>query len=60
MGITESIAATSMTMSSLKLQMGVSTSLTKKAMANQEVQAQQLLQMLPSTPGLGEIVDTNA
>lgn len=60
MGITESIAATSMTLSSLKLQMNVSTSLTKKVMDNQEVQAQQLLEMLPPTPGLGEIVDVNA
>ena len=60
MDITSNIAAASMTLSSAKLQMNVSTSVTKKAMDNQEIAAQQLLEMLPATSDLGRNIDVEA
>ena len=60
MDITSNIAAASMTLSSAKLQMNVSTSVTKKAMDSQEIAAQQLLEMLPATSDLGRNIDVKA
>lgn len=60
MDITSNIAAASMTLSSAKLQMNVSTSVTKKAMDSQEIAAQQLLEMLPATSDLGRNIDVEA
>lgn len=60
MDIMTNIASASMSMSAAKLQMNVSTSLTKKAMDNQEIVAQQLLEMLPATADLGQHIDVKA
>lgn len=60
MDITSNIAAASITLSSTKLQMDVSTSVTKKAMDGQELAAQQLLEMLPPTSDLGQHIDVEA
>lgn len=53
----ESIANTSMSLSAYKIQMSASVSVTKKAMDQMEVSAQQLLEMIPSDPNLGQVVD---
>lgn len=60
MDITSNIASASMTLSSAKLQMNVSTSVTKKAMDSQEMAAQQLLEMLPVASDLGQHIDVEA
>lgn len=54
------IAMASMSMSSAKLQVSASMAVTKSAMNAQEAAAEQLLEMLPSTPGLGQFVDVRA
>ncbi len=54
------IAAASIIMNTASLQMNASLSVAKKAMENQEVVAEQLLEMLPSNPGVGQIVDVRA
>ena len=54
------IAMASMSMSAAKLQVSASMAVAKSAMETQEVAAAQLLEMLPSTPGLGEFVDVMA
>ena len=54
------IAAASITMNMVKLQMSVSTSVAKKAMDDQETAAQNLLEMLPDVTGLGQNIDMNA
>lgn len=54
------IAMASMSMSSAKLQVSASMAVTKNAMNAQEAAAEQLLEMLPSTPGLGQFVDVRA
>lgn len=59
---TTGIAAMSMSLSSLKLQMSASVSVAKKAMNQQEVYAQGLLEMIPQDPqsGLGQNIDVSA
>ena len=54
------IAIASMSMSSARLQAAASMAVAKSAMETQEVAAAQLLEMLPSTPGLGQFVDVRA
>ena len=54
------IAMASMSMSSAKLQVSASIAVTKNAMNAQEAAAAQLLEMLPSSPGLGQLVDERA
>ena len=54
------IAMASMSMSSAKLQVSASIAVTKNAMNAQEAAAAQLLEMLPSSPGLGLLVDVRA
>lgn len=54
------IAMASMSMSSAKLQVRASMAVTKNAMNAQEAAAEQLLEMLPSSPGLGQFVDVRA
>lgn len=54
------IAMASMSMSSAKLQVSASMAVTKNAMNAQEAAAEQLLEMLPSSPGLGQFVDVRA
>ncbi|MCI8709599.1 MAG: putative motility protein [Dorea sp.] len=54
------IAMASMSMSSAKLQVSASIAVTKNAMNAQEAAAAQLLEMLPSSPGLGQLVDVRA
>lgn len=54
------IAMASMSMSSAKLQVSASMAVAKNAMNAQEAAAEQLLEMLPSTPGLGQFVDVRA
>ena len=48
----DSIAAMSVGMSNAQLQQSVSISVAKKAMDSAELAAQEMLQMLPSTPGV--------
>lgn len=54
------IAMASMSMSSARLQVSASMAVAKSAMNTQEAAAEQLLEMLPSTPGLGQYVDVRA
>lgn len=54
------IAMASMSMSSAKLQVSASMAVAKSAMNTQEEAAEQLLEMLPSAPGLGQFVDVRA
>lgn len=54
------IAMASMSMSSAKLQVSASIAVTKNAMNAQEAAAAQLLEMLPSSPDLGQLVDVRA
>lgn len=54
------IADMSIMMNSSKLQMAVGVSLTKKAMDQQEIVAQEMLEMLPSDPSMGNYVDVMA
>ena len=54
------IAMASMSMSSAKLQVSASIAVTKNAMNAQEAAAAQLLEMLPSSPGLGQLFDVRA
>lgn len=54
------IAMASMSMSSAKLQVSASIAVAKNAMNAQEAAAAQLLEMLPSSPGLGQLVDVRA
>lgn len=60
MDMMNSIAGAAMDMSAAKVQMGVSLSVTKKVMDTQELAAQEMLRMLPATPGKGEFIDTYA
>lgn len=57
MDMMNSIAAASMSMSAAKLQQGVSVSVAKKAMDQQELALQELQRMLPDQ---GHIIDTYA
>ena len=54
------VAAMSMSMSMASLQHNVSLSVTKKAMDSTEVIAQQMLEMLPQQPGVGEHINVLA
>lgn len=54
------IALASMSMSSARLQVSASMAVAKSAMNEQEAAAEQLLEMLPSSPGLGQFVDVRA
>lgn len=54
------IAMASMSMSSAKLQVSASIAVAKNAMNAQEAAAAQLLEMLPSSPDLGQLVDVRA
>ena len=54
------IAMASMSMSSAQMQVSASMAVAKSAMETQEVAAAQLLEMLPSPPGLGQYVDVMA
>lgn len=54
------IALASMSMSSARLQVSASMAVAKNAMNAQEAAAEQLLEMLPSSPGLGQFVDVRA
>lgn len=54
------IAAMSMDLSAARLQMNVGVSVAKKAMDQQEIVAQGLLEMIPSDPCLGRLIDTQA
>ena len=56
----DSIAAMSVRMSNAQLQQSVSISVAKKAKDSAELAAQEMLQMLPSTPGVGANIDTYA
>ncbi len=56
----ESIASMAMGMSAAQFATNYSLSVTKKMMDTQELAGQELLNMLPSTPGLGQYVDTYA
>ena len=56
----DSIAAMSVGMSNAQLQQSVSISVAAKAMDTAELAAQEMLQMLPSTPGVGANIDTYA
>lgn len=60
MDMMSSIAAASMDISAAKVQTGVSLSVTKKVMDTQELAAQEMLRMLPATPGRGDFIDTYA
>lgn len=54
------IAMASMSVSSARMQVSASMAVAKSAMNTQEAAAEQLLEMLPSTPGLGQFVDVMA
>lgn len=54
------IAMASMSMSSARMQVSASMAVAKSAMNTQEAAAEQLLEMLPSSPGLGQYVDVRA
>lgn len=60
MDMVTGIAAASVANSTAKLKMDVSLSVTKKAMDNQEMAAQQLMEMLPSVQGTGQHMDVRA
>ena len=54
------IAAMSTSMSMASIQQSASISVTKKAMDSTEMIAQQMLEMLPQQPGLGEHINVLA
>lgn len=56
----DSIAAMSVNMHAAQLQQSVSISGAKKAMDSTELAAQGLLEMLPDTSGMGQVIDTYA
>lgn len=56
----ESIASMAMGMSAAQFATNYSLSVTKKMMDTQELAGQELLRMLPSTPGKGQYIDTYA
>lgn len=55
-----SIASMAMDMSAASFATEYSLAVTKKMMDTQELAGQELLNMLPSTPGMGEFIDTYA
>ncbi len=62
MGMMESIASASMSMSAAQTAQQYSISVTKKVMENQEMAAQGLLEMLPQQPQIpmGQFIDVYA
>ena len=56
----ESIASAAMSMSAAQFQVQYSTAMQKKVMETAELAAQELLEMLPSDPGMGQYIDTYA
>ena len=56
----DSIGAVSVNMHAAQLQQSVSISVAKKAMDSAELAAQEMLQMLPDTSGMGQVIDTYA
>lgn len=56
----ESIAGMAMDMSAAQFATNYSLSVTKKMMDSQELAAQELLKMLPPSPGVGQYIDTYA
>lgn len=60
MGMMESIASASMNLSAAKVAQQYSISVTKKVMDTQELAAQELLEMLPQQPPMGQYIDTYA
>lgn len=56
----ESIAQTSMSLSSAQISTAYATSVTKMAMGNQELALDCIKEMLPPTPSMGQYIDTYA
>lgn len=56
----DSIAAMSMSMSAASIAQDYSIGVAKKAMESTELAAQELLEMLPETPPMGQFIDTYA
>lgn len=56
----ESIASMAMDMSAAQFATNYSLSVTKKMMDTQELAGQELMRMLPATPGKGQYIDTYA
>ena len=60
MSMMRDIAGLSVSMHAAELQQSVSISIAKKSMDSAELAAQELLQMLPPQPGVGEHINTYA
>ena len=60
MSMMSDIAGLSVSMHAAELQQSVSISIAKKSMDSAELAAQELLQMLPPPPGVGEHINTYA
>ena len=56
----DSIAQTAMSMKAAEFAVAYSTAVTKKVMDTQELAAEELLEMLPATPDMGQYIDTYA
>ena len=56
----DAIAATATQMKAAQTATQYSLAVTKKVMDTQELAAQELLNMLPPTPGVGQYIDTYA
>ena len=54
----ESIASMAMSMNAAQFQVQYSTAVQKKVMETAELAAQEMLQMLPTDPGMGQFIDT--
>lgn len=56
----DSIASAAMSMSAAQFSVQYSTAMQKKAMETVELAAEELLEMLPSDPSMGQYIDTYA
>lgn len=56
----DSIASAAMNMKAAEFSVQYSTALEKKAMDTMEMAAQELLEMLPDAPSMGQYIDTYA
>ena len=56
----ESIAGAAMDMSAAQFSVEYSMAVTKKVMDTQELAAQELLEMLPAAPSMGQYIDVYA
>ena len=56
----DSIASAAMSMSAAQFSVQYSTAMQKKAMETVELAAEELLEMLPSNPSMGQYIDTYA